>query len=276
MGTGLANPRPIPKPCTFSHTSSSHQWVGNLLPTEYEAFWLQEANTEFAAYAYVKDWSQKTLGQDMSSTIRSHYMMAYMFGLDPSNDVALSGSDPMAQDSVTFFLVNYVKGGTVIQSLAGKIGEDAYLQAMLALVAEHELTGGLTGDGFQAAMEDASSEDLDTFFAEWVDTPGYPTYVVDYKAASSDSGGVDITLTIDSEDDYHVPMTVAFVRPGTDEQERIKFDVEKGTQEQTVHLDFCPNGYRIDPDAQFMMAHRTRWRAMPYGMETSMGSISRT
>ncbi|MFW5740885.1 MAG: M1 family metallopeptidase, partial [Myxococcota bacterium] len=239
----------------FAH-EFGHQWIGNLLPTANEdAFWLQEGNTEFVAYDYVKHWSTSTRGRDLSVDMRWTYIMLYMFGGAVDTDLPLVPGNAMSQDPYTFFLLNYVKGGTVIESLVETIGEDPYLAGMRAMMQAQGLTGGMSVPVFKAAMEAASGRDLTAFFDQWVYGTGFPRYAIHVEAEPAAGGGFELTFHAQSDDVFEVPATIALY-DRQEELERFSLDLSQGETSKTVHVDTCPARYVVDPQARFVMAHR--------------------
>jgi CubicO group peptidase (beta-lactamase class C family) len=61
-----------------------------------------------------------------------------------------------------------------LHALRVKIGDDAFYAATREWLTRHDDSTGTTED-FQAVCEEASGQDLDSFFDVWVRTPSKPT-----------------------------------------------------------------------------------------------------
>lgn len=159
----------------------AHQWFGNAV-TEYHwnDVWLSEG---FATY-YTLLARRHLYGHDdfveglkgSRTTVTDFYATDFDFQIvrpyiEDLNDV--SGS------------MMYHKGAWVLHMVRDRIGADAYDEGIRSYYAEH-LNGHAQSADLRRHLEEASGQDLETFFRQWLFQGGIPRLEVEWRGDGGD------------------------------------------------------------------------------------------
>lgn len=168
----------------------AHQWFGDAVTeASWSHLWLSEGfATYFGALFFEQaegvDDFQSRMEEDRQIYIRS--------------DVT---AQPVVREEENLFdLVNrnnYEKGGWVLHMLRARLGDEVFFRGIREYYRRYLHQAVLTED-FQAAMEEASGQDLDRFFRQWLLEPGYPVLEISHEW---DEAGRQIVLTVEQVQD---------------------------------------------------------------------------
>ena len=141
----------------------AHQWWGNMVTCHaWTEFWLNEGFATFMAAAYREQrFGRETYLEDIAS-MRKRYEDVRARG----NDRPLVFPDwtrPTADDRTLV----YQKGGYVLHELRALLGDAVFWDGIRRYTTKH-FGASVTTKDFQAAMEQASGQDLHRFFDRWV------------------------------------------------------------------------------------------------------------
>ena len=142
---------------------------------------------------------------------------------------------------------NYEKGGWVLHMLRGRLGDEAFSRGIREYYRRYLHQAVLTED-FQAVMEEASGQDLDGFFQQWLLQPGYPVLQVSHEW---DEAGGEVVLTVEQVQDAAWP-TFRF-------QTEVEIETSTGTTRTPVEISArrsviriqateSPRAVHFDPD----------------------------
>ena len=157
----------------------AHQWFGDYTTTENWAnMWLNEGFAEFMPGQY---WGAK-LGRHAAD---DYYLDEYtqFMGIDARRRMPLAAR---ASNNI------YPKGALVLRMLQRYLGPERFWASLHTYLTRHAL-GNATSDDLRQAVLEATGENLDWFWDEWVYQAGYPEFAV---AAAYDSTGKKLTLTV--------------------------------------------------------------------------------
>jgi aminopeptidase N len=147
----------------------AHQWWGNGVTNEsWNHFWLNEGIATFMTAAYL----EQRFGREAYMTQIDAARAKYEALRDAGRDHALVFDDwsrPSADDRS----IVYDKGAYVVHLLRAELGDEVFWTGLRRYTQSNWGRSVATHD-FQEAMEQASSRDLDAFFARWV----YPAAAV--------------------------------------------------------------------------------------------------
>jgi aminopeptidase N len=146
----------------------AHQWFGDEVSVRrWKDVWLNEGFATYAEWLYAEEHDGRTVRQELD---RQHDRPASSSFWDLQ--VSDPGPDDMWNSPV------YLRGGMMLAALRNRIGEAGLARLLLEWVAENREGHG-TGAGFRAKAEEVSGEELDGFFAEWLDDTDKPARTED-------------------------------------------------------------------------------------------------
>src|SRR6185503_15852871 len=157
----------------------AHQWFGDYVTTENWAnTWLNEGFAEFMPGQY---WSQK-LGAHAEQDYYADEYRQFM---------AIERRAPMPLASMGSNNI-YPKGALVLEMLKHHLGEQRFWAALHSYLVDHQ-HGVATTDDLRQAFLDATGENLDWFWSEWMYAAGYPAFNV---TQSYDASANRLTLVV--------------------------------------------------------------------------------
>jgi aminopeptidase N len=157
----------------------AHQWFGNLVTTENWAnYWLNEGMAEFMAGQY---WGSK-LGRPGED---DYYLDEYRqyLTIDARRRVPLASFN---SNNV------YSKGALVLEMLKKYLGPERFWAAINRYLGRHAYGNALTDD-LRRAVLDATGENLDWFWSQWMYQAGHPELTV---SSAYDSAAGALALTV--------------------------------------------------------------------------------
>ena len=211
----------------------AHQWFGDYVTTENWAnMWLNEGFAEFLPGQY---WREK-LGQHAED---DYYLDEYRqyLQIDQGRRMPLAA---LGSNNV------YPKGALVLRMLLKHLGPERFWAALHRYLTRHALENATTDDLRQAVL-DATGENLDWFWREWMYQAGHPDFTVTaaydtvartltltVKQTQTDSGKPDSTgLTFETPTAFRMPVTV---RVGTAGGGDVVRRAELVAREQTIEI----------------------------------------
>ena len=157
----------------------SHQWFGDYVTTENWAnMWLNEGFAEFMPGQY---WERRT----GAHTAQDYYLDEYnqFMQIDQQRRMPLAS---LGSNNI------YPKGALVLKMLKQYLGERPFWASVHRYLVDHAYDNATTDDLRQAVL-DATGENLDWFWDQWIYQAGYPEFTV---AAKYDSTAATLTLVV--------------------------------------------------------------------------------
>jgi aminopeptidase N len=208
----------------------AHQWFGDDVTTaDWANMWLNEGFAEFLPGQY---WGT-TLGPHAAE---DYYLDEYRqyLQIDARRRMPLAA---LGSNNI------YPKGALVLRMLLAYLGPERFWASLHLYLTRHALGNATTGDLRQAVL-DATGENLDWFWSEWIYGAGHPQFTV---AASYDSSTHALTLSVkqtqrdsvltdttgvryETARVFKMPVAVRVGTPGGDLVRR----VELASRDQTV------------------------------------------
>ena len=157
----------------------SHQWFGDYVTTENWAnMWLNEGFAEFMPGQY---WEQKAGAHLAEDYYLDEYDQFMQIDHNRRMPLASLGSNNI-----------YPKGALVLRMLKQYLGERPFWASVHRYLTDHAFDNATTDDLRQAVL-DATGENVDWFFDQWIYQAGYPEFAV---AAKYDSTAGTVTLVV--------------------------------------------------------------------------------
>ncbi len=225
----------------------AHQWFGDLVTTrDWASIWLNEGFASFMDATYTQHHNGENayrwaIYQDQKQA-QSEDLHQY---LRPIVD------DHYRYPEQVFDAATYLKGASVLDMLRNVLGDRLFWLSLHHYLVIHR-TGVVGIHDLMAAIRQASGENLDWFFHEWLYRGGMPHYVVQARwdaAHKQEIVNVMQTQTRDSVQPlFRMPVELAFY--GTERQAMQRRVMLAAVRRQSfaIPLAFKPRIVDFDPD----------------------------
>lgn len=227
----------------------AHSWFGNLVTCRnWAELWLNEGFATFMEAAYV----ERAAGR--AKYIQKIRSDAAEFLIDDTiNKKRHALYNQRAANVAGLFdnaATTYHKGGAVIHTLREQVGNEAFWRAINIYLTRHR-TANVESTDLLHAMEEASGQDLDWFFDQWVYSTGAPHMRVS-QAYNPRSKTLFITVAQTQAPGgitpaaFRLPLELA-IKTSHGET---KHDIEVTRRQQTfsIKTNGRPTAVRVDPD----------------------------
>jgi aminopeptidase N len=165
---------------TISHELAHHWFGDNLTCRNLSYIWLNES---FASYLMML-WDEESVGKDQLlfdvELAKKHY-----FQYVQSQHVIRGLEHHYFDDANTIYNTQhtYLKGAAILHMLRQILGDEAYFRALSHYLHKHEFSNVVSND-LKIAIEEATGQNLDWFFAQWITSGGHPKFEVSYRYLS--------------------------------------------------------------------------------------------
>jgi aminopeptidase N len=157
----------------------AHQWFGDYVTLENWAnMWLNEGFAEFLPGQY---WRVKLGAHAEDDYYLDEYRQYLQIDQRRSMPLAALGSNNV-----------YPKGALVLRMLERYLGAERFWASLQTYLTRHAL-GNATSDDLRQTVLDATGENLDWFWSQWIYEAGHPRFVV---TAAYDTAARSLTLTV--------------------------------------------------------------------------------
>lgn len=195
----------------------AHQWFGDYVTTaNWAHMWLNEGFAEFLPGQY---WGAKG-GRHAED---DYYLDEYQqfLGIDRRRRMPLAS---LGSNNI------YPKGALVLEMLKKHLGEQRFWAGVHRYLADHAY-GVATSDDLRQAFLEATGENLDWFWDQWVYRAGYPEFRV---SATWDSTIATVTVTVQQHQRDTLPADSTGFRFETPEVFRMPVAIRVGTSTGSV------------------------------------------
>ncbi len=227
----------------------AHQWFGDLLTMKaWSDIWLNESFATWLEARATGALQAERRGSVTEDEIALHLWQnrdAYLEE-DSSRYRRALVTNRYTDAYELFDRVAYEKGSLVLHLMHRHLGDDR-MRAALALYLQRHAHGLVETADFRQAVEDATGEPLDWFFAQWVYRAGHPELVVTWK---HDPGRNQLVVEVeqrqaatDAEQVYRLPLAVAW-GDASGESGRVRVEVMKAKETLVIP---CPSPAAATP-----------------------------
>jgi len=206
-----------------SPSTRNHLWLANGTAEYAELLWLEHVNGPGSIEQAYRDISVDALTIDNVPVIQSSRMEDYSPEL-----VALSGA----------------KGAAVLHMLRYVIGDEAFTATLKNFAREQAWKAANTED-FKNAAEEASKQDLDYFFIQWIESSGAPEFKLEYTIFRTQKGFRVMGKISQDLDTFRMPVDLKIETEGNPESKRV--EVVGTSSEFSVDTFGKPKVVTIDP-----------------------------
>lgn len=160
----------------------SHEWWGNSLTcADWSHFWLNEGVATFMADVYLGE----RFGREEYEREIELSREAYARGRAAGRDRALAYRHPV-EERVAGGPAVYHKGALVLHLLRLEIGERAFWRGLKDYTRRHA-GGSVTTEDLRRAMERASGQSLEEFFARWIYSADAPALAAGHRVEGGET-----------------------------------------------------------------------------------------
>jgi aminopeptidase N len=224
----------------------AHQWFGNAVTeSDWDDVWLSEG---FATY-FTLLFIEHAYGRDefVDGLESSAERVFTQYESDPGYRIVHDDLDDMSRVSSG---ATYQKGSWILHMLRGRMGDEAFWAGIRAYYARYMNQNATTSD-FQAAMEQASGLDLQTFFDQWLRDGGNPKLQGwwDYDV-SARAVRIELNQTQTVGPMFEIPLEIGIYQDGQVLPTTIeRVDLDGGFHRFVIPVDAEPTDVRLDPNS---------------------------
>jgi len=219
----------------------AHQWFGNAVTeSEWDDVWLSEG---FATY-FTLLFREHAYGRDdfVAGLKEAAERVWRWYDENPNYRIVHDNLDDMSR--VTS-VATYQKGAWVLHMLRARLGDEAFWRGIRLYYARY-LNATASTDDFMRAMEEASGDDLQGFFDQWLRQGGNPAVEGSWRYAD---GAVEVELRqVQTVGRFELWLDVG-VYAGGDPVPVLVTTVEVGPEVNRVVIPVAtePSDVRLDP-----------------------------
>jgi aminopeptidase N len=154
----------------------AHQWFGDAASEKnFSHLWLSEGFATYMTNVYLE---HKYGADTLKKRLKADRLKIFQFEKSRVTPVV----DTTVKDNYMVMLNanSYEKGGWVLHMLQRKLGDEAFWKGIRAYYAKYN-GGNANTDDLRTIMEQASGQDLQQFFKQWLFTTGHPQLAINWK-----------------------------------------------------------------------------------------------
>jgi len=211
---------------TISHELAHHWFGNNLTCRNLSNIWLNES---FASYLMML-WDEESLGKDQLlfdvQLAKKHYFeyVRTQHIIRPLEYHYFDDANTIYNEQHT-----YLKGAVVLHMLRQVLGDEAYFRALSYYLHKHEF-GNVESNDSKIAIEEATGENLDWFFEQWITGGGHPQLEVSYRYLA-DRKMIDLSVKqvqpfVGGQGLFTLPAKITIATPSKSWQEKVWVEEE--------------------------------------------------
>ena len=234
----------------------AHQWFGNSASeADWPHIWLSEGFATYFAALYMEFTHGKKKFQQIMGENRDIVLQR-----GPNQPVVVTNiSDLMSLLNAN----SYQKGSWVLHMLHHKIGGPAFWKGIRVYYDKFKNSNATTKD-LQQIMEEASGENLDTFFEQWLYRKENPELGIDWSF-NSQTGKIAVTVKqLQSGEPFEVPLSIQITSGNTKKPVSEIYEIELTEKQQEFTMDWkagakhTPTEFTPDPETQLLFKATVR------------------
>ncbi len=151
-------------------------------------------------------------------------------------------------------VATYQKGAWVLHMLRKRLGDEAFRRGVRIYYARH-LNGTASTDDFMRAMEEASGDDLQAFFDQWLRQEGNPVFEGSW---TYDPGAGAVRVALRQVQDaglFRMPLEIGIHMGAGALPDRVAtVQVDSAAHDFVIPVGAEPSDVRLDPNAWALFA----------------------
>jgi len=227
----------------FAH-EIAHQWFGdNATEIDWPHLWLSEGFATYMTDLYFENKYGKDTLRNMLQEQRKEILSFYAKHKTPVVDTSDAGN--------LMHLLNansYQKGGWVLHMLRNKMGDSLFWKSIRTYYKTFAGSNASTKD-LQKIFEQVSHQNLETFFDQWLYSPGQPDLAIQWKYNAVTK---KVFLHIEQMQNglFEFPLEISFVNGNENSKRAIS--IKDKITEQEFPVSFIPTEIIIDPEVNLL------------------------
>ena len=233
----------------------SRQWWGVLVsPSSRNYLWLVNGPARYSELLY-----QEHLGGPGAMETEMHN--TYIEALTVKDPPVLQASR-LDDYSPEYWALTAAKGAAVLNMLHNIVGDANFKKGIHAFMDKYSWKSA-TSEDFRKVMEQASNQDLRSFFIQWLESSGTPEFKLQYTVLRTPQGFRVVGKVTQDLDTFRMPVDLRIETEGNPEDKKIEvtgasseFSVDTFGKPRKLVLD--PNHVllRLDPSIEVAVAIR--------------------
>jgi tetratricopeptide (TPR) repeat protein len=220
----------------------ARQWWGDLVsPTTRNHMWIENGMARYAEFLYLEHLNGPN---SIENDLRDTYVEALTVDNPP-----LIQSSRLEDYSPEYWATTAAKGAAVLNMLRFAIGEPAF-DKLLKAVPDQYAWKSIATDDFRKLAEDASGQNLQSFFIQWIESSGAPEFKTEYTVFRTQKGFRVMGKISQDLDTFRMPVDLKIETEGNPEEKRVEV---VGTSSEFVIDTFGkPKSVTVDPNTRVL------------------------
>lgn len=211
---------------TIAHELAHHWFGNNITCRNLSNIWLNES---FASYLQML-WDEEDLGREALLLDRQAALDQYLDYVHSEHRIRpLEYHRFDMPDDIYNEAHTYLKGAIVLHTLRGILGDERFFRALGYYLRKHEFANVESSD-LLAAIAEATGQNLDWFFDDWVYGGGHPVFEVAYTYLPGrrqiDLQVKQVQPLVNGQDLFKLPVTVSVATADGVKQHRIWLEAQ--------------------------------------------------
>ncbi|MGA8598721.1 MAG: M1 family aminopeptidase [Bryobacteraceae bacterium] len=220
----------------------ARQWWGVLISSvNRNHLWITNGAARYAQVLYL----EQTNGPGaIDSDIHNDYVEALTI-----TDPPMLQAGRLEDYSPEFWALTAAKGAAVLNMLRGVIGDQAFFKGLKAFIDQYGWKSVSSAD-FEKSMEQASGQDLRSFFIQWLESSGAPEFKLSYTIFRTQKGFRVVGKVSQDMDTFRMPVDLRIETEGNPEDKKV--DVAGTSSEFSVDTFGKPRSVTLDPNHRIL------------------------
>ena len=230
----------------------AHQWFGNsATEKEWYDIWLSEGFATYFALLYI-EYTQGVDKRKEEMKIDRDQVITF-FKKDPVPVVNRTITDWMKLLNVN----SYQKGSWVLHMLRQEIGDQKFWVGIREYYRRYQNSNASTQD-LRRVMEEASSQNLDQFFNQWIFKAGHPVIDMTWNY-NENSKNLEITVNqIQKGSVFNFSLEIGIFANGAESPTIEKIKVDKQSNKFSIPFPSKPAKIELDPAINLLFESNSR------------------
>ncbi|WP_153797999.1 M1 family metallopeptidase [Foetidibacter luteolus] len=221
-----------------------HQWFGDAASeTDWPHLWLSEGFAIYMTHLYIEqkygtDSLKASMAKDRVTVIK----------LSQKRNTPVVDTTGILNPMGLLNANSYQKGGWVLHMLRRQLGDSAFWKAVRNYYATY-MNKNASTENLQHFFEEASGQRLDSFFRQWLYTPGQPKLTVTWKYNAAKQS-IAVTVEQQQAQPFRFPLKLQFNAAGKVFTPTLNITGKTYTTE--IPVTFQPLQMIVDPDVDLL------------------------